>query len=381
MKIKFSDVLYSEGYRELRLFKLSAAVVDSGDTAILVGYNTVPPKNPRAQLVILDSSGRVVLRRRYDVDDLTLLDVKIANDGGLIAVYVPLRHLIAYGADGARLWLYEALSDAILSWSLSDDGRLTTVAEGQFIPTPDLSSKRGTISQFRESAIFIRYNLTLLESGSAIWTKTLELSHPTSNSVSVAVSPRGRYIAVTWPTSLDVMHPKDVSTRTRLGVFSNDGDSLWSIVLDKASDSSYIYDLGVSDDGRVLLCYDYKVISAIDGRIVWVKQIADKQFGCRVSRDSSGALVGGGGKMYMIDSGGQTLWTMDYDVNRFDISNNNYAVLASESTVILLSPKGEVVRREVLDEEVRYVKISSNGRCFAALTENYIHTFRTGVSN
>jgi len=365
MKIKFSDVLYSEGYRELRLFKLSAVVADSEDMTIVVGYNTVPPKNPRAQLVILDSGGRVVLRRRYDVDDLTLLDVKIANDGGLIAVYVPLRHLIAYSADGARLWLYEAVSDVILSWSLSDDGRLTAVAEGQFM----------------ESAVFTRYNLTLLKSGSAVWTKTLELSYPTFNSVSVAVSPRGRYIAVTWSTSLDTQHPKDVITRTRLGVFSNNGDSLWSIVLDKASGSSYIYDLGVSDDGRVLLCYDYKVISAIDGRIVWVKQIADKQFGCRVSRDSSGALVGGGGKMYMIDSGGQTLWTMDYDVNRFDISNNNYAVLASGSTVILLSPKGEVVRREVLDEKVRYVKISPNGRCFAALTENYIHTFRTGVSN
>jgi len=366
VEIKFSDVLYHEGYRELVMYTFSTALYDDGNTAIVIGYNTVPLRNPRAQLILLGSDGRVTLRRRYDADDLAMLGVKLASNGGLVAVYVPLRHLVAYSVDGARLWLYEVLSNAILSWSLSDDGRLAAVVEGQLLPTP-ASSVRDIISHPRKSAIYALYKLTLLENGSTVWSKTLELPSPTSSSVSVAVSPKGNYIAMMWPAK---------GSSTRLGVFSTGGDSLWNIDLDRTKGSDYIYDLGVSDDGKVMVCYGSRIISAESGRVLWVKHFPDKHFSCRVSRSSSVVLVGGGGKTYMIDDEGKILWAVDYDADRFDVSDNNYAVLASGNVVTVISPKGEVIRREELKERARYVKISPKGRYFIVLTGNYIHIFK-----
>jgi len=58
---------------------------------------------------------------------------------------------------------------------------------------------------------------------------------------------------------------------------------------------------------------------------------------------------------------------------------HSYAVLTSGSTVILLSPKGEVIRMEELREKARYVKISLKGRYFVALTESYIHIFGSDI--
>jgi len=87
-------------------------------------------------------------------------------------------------------------------------------------------------------------------------------------------------------------------------------------------------------------------------------------------------LVGGGGKTYMIDDEGKILWAVDYDADRFDVSDNNYAVLASGNMVTVISPKGEVIRREELKERARYVKISPKGRYFIVLTGNYIHIFK-----
>jgi len=278
--------------------------------------------------------------------------VKMAGDGGVIAVYVPLRYLIAYSAEGVRLWLYDAMLNTILSWSLSVDGRLAAVMEG-FLS--------GTASHLGELAI---YELKLLESGSTVWAKTLGVS--VLSGVGVAVSPSGRFIAVAWPA-------KD---GTKLGVFSKGGDILWSIDLGRGGGSDHIYDLGVSDESRVVVCCGSRVVSVADGRVLWIKQFPDKQFSCRVSRSSSAVIARSGGKTHMIDGEGRILWAVDYEADRFDVSDNNYAVLSSGNIVTVISPRGEVVRREELKERARYVKISPKGRFYTAITENHIYIFK-----
>jgi len=91
-------------------------------------------------------------------------------------------------------------------------------------------------------------------------------------------------------------------------------------------------------------------------------------------------LVGDGERIYVLDEGGEVVWSIEDSKGGADISDNCYTLLGSGNRITLLSPSGEVVQRETLNGEAVYVEISPNGRYFLALTRNgVLHIFKSRV--
>jgi len=120
------------------------------------------------------------------------------------------------------------------------------------------------------------------------------------------------------------------------------------------------------------------VVSAENGRIVWVKHFPLKWIKCRIARYCNRVLVGDGERMYVLDERGEVVWSIEDSKSGADMSDNCYTLLGSGNRVTLLSPSGEFVQRETLNGEAVYVKISPNGRYFLALTTNgLLHIFKS----
>jgi len=184
----------------------------------------------------------------------------------------------------------------------------------------------------------------------------------------------------------------------RIKLYSIDREDLWSLHSSLGSASSLpseyerivemtvsalvdvpkVRDLEVLDNGRVLLCTEDKVVSAENGRIVWVKHFPLKRIKCRIARYCGRVLVKDGERIYVLDEEGEVAWSIEGSKSGADMSDNCYTLLGSSNRVTLLSPSGEVVQRETLNGEAVYVRISPNGRYFLALTRNgVLHIFKS----
>jgi len=366
-------------------------IADNGIVLLTLGYNTVPPTKPHLQFFILDDKGNVVLKRKYSDSFFAYPD--LSTDGNVIVLHIPYEYLIAYNGSGERLWIYEASwIDGVFSWwSLSADGRYAAV----------ILRKRGIDISFDEwykpkVALLPQLRLQLISEGSIVWSRDLR-EFSTDDIPNVAISPGNKYVSVAQ--SNKEVDGDLVKEFVRIKLYSIDGEELWSLYsslgiakIGSKPESIYeetafalasiprVMDLGVSDNGRVLLCTDDKVVSAENGRIMWVKHFPLKRIKCKIARYCGRVLVGNGERIYVLDERGEVVWSIEDPKGGADMSDNCYTLLGSGNRVALLSPSGEVVRREMLDGEAVYVKVSPNGRYFLVLSRSgVLHIFRSAA--
>jgi len=377
--------------REIEIHHVDLKIADKGIVLLTLGYNTVPPTRPRLQFFILNGKGNVVLKRNFYSDSVFAYP-DLSIDGYNIVLHIPSEYLIAYNSNGEKLWIHKAswLDGALLWWSLSADGRYAAVV---------LKKQEISIS-FDERykpkvASLPQLRLQLVNEGSIMWSRDLrEFSTP--NIPNVAISPGNKYVVVAQ--SNKEVDGGFIKEFVRIKLYSIDGEELWSLYSSLGSalgslsplerivemtvsalvDVPEVKDLEVLDNGRVLLCTEDKVVSAENGRIVWVKHFPLKRIMCRIARYCARVFVKDGERIYVLDEGGEVVWNIDGSKSLADMSDNCYTLLGSGNWVTLLSPSGEVVQRETLNGEAIYVKISPNGRYFLALTRNgVLHVFKS----
>jgi len=381
------------GDREIEIYHADLKIADNGIVLLTLGYNTIPPSEPHLQFIALDGEGNVVLKRRFYSDSVFAYP-ELSTDGNVIVLHIPFKYLIAYNSSGERLWIHEAswLGDVLLWWSLSADGRYAAV----------VVMERGVDISFDERykpkvALLPQLRLRLVSEGSIVWSRDLR-EFSTSVTPNVAISPGNKYIAVAQ--SGEEVDGDLVEEFVRIKLYSIDGEELWSlhsslgstlvksiserikaiseITASELATRPRVMDLEVLDSGRVLLCTKDKVVSAENGRIVWVKHFSQKLIKCRIARYCGRVLIGDGERIYVLDERGEVVWSIEGSKSGADMSDNCYTLLGSGNRVTLLSPSEEVAQRETLDREAVYVKISPNGRYFLALTRNgVLHIFKS----